>query len=107
MLPPVVVEPDRSLVERPDQAATDSMAAKKVKPRPTYSAEVKAATVARALKAKETGSETWTDIAKAGGFHLSNIGYWVKQAKEQADKSTDGPRHRRASLTTSSRYLVS
>lgn len=87
-LPPPV-GPDRSLVEGVNGAGVEPMA-KKVRLRKTYSEDFKAEVVARALKAKETGSETWTDIAKDKGMHLSNIAFWIKRAKEEGGNASNG-----------------
>jgi transposase-like protein len=90
MLPPVVVEPDRSLIERPEQGVAESMAAKKEKQSHKYDKAFKAEIVARALKARDTGSESWSDIAKEKGFSLSCIAFWIRAAKDEQGKSTNG-----------------
>jgi transposase-like protein len=56
--------------------------AKKQKTKRSFTPDYRARIVARALQAKETGSESVLAIAKAEGIRDSNIHNWVKAAKK-------------------------
>lgn len=54
----------------------------KKKKQATYTNDFKATTVARALKAKETGEESISAIAAELGIWDANIHNWIKAAKK-------------------------
>src|SRR4030095_205248 len=79
-------KPEPTEPTAPPKAEPEPVVAKKNK-RGRYEADYKAKVVARALKARETGSETIGAIAEAEGLYETTIYNWLSAAKKQAPKS--------------------
>jgi|ERR1044071_7596217 transposase-like protein len=114
----VNVEPDRSFVEKPRlveppaKEPAKPMAAKKMgkgKHGNRYTPEYRAQLVARALKARETGSEAISGIESSESLPRGTIFNWIKSAQKKNGTpvpAAKADKPRKSDLKTLSRELV-